>query len=661
MSLERAAEAWIAEHSAARHLVRTRDWLLALEPEAGEHLRIAALTHDVERRVPGGPLLDPSTQSWHDRDYLGAHADRSAALVAAWLDTCGAPAELRERVGELVRAHETGGWPEADLLQAADSLSFLEVNVDRVRAWVADGRCNLAKAREKLDWMRDRISLDGARQLAEPLHEQAVAALEALFPGQGQRKATLDLSDPEFEALLGGAMALAERELRAARDGPIFAEPPSAKRLQRLLDSERELPLDGEPLNALLETCAAVLAAGRRTAPAYLGYVHSPPSPVGVVADLVASAADQNVTSWRSAPAATEMERIVVRWLGQLTGFAEDAAGILVSGGSIANLTALLFALRARTQPGADRRSLVAYASEEGHFSLAKAAEVLGVRFRRVAVDGDRRLDIRALAEAIAADRGAGQYPFCVVGTAGTTATGAVDELAAIASVAAEKNLWFHVDGAYGALAAAVPAERHLFSGMERADSLSVDPHKWLYVPIDCGALLLRDAGAALRGFGSGGSEYVRVLAEQEGEKFAFWDHGLELSRRFRALKLWMTIRYYGSRRLAAAIAEDIAVARHMADLVRTSDDLDLLVEPSLSICCFRHTPRGLIASDLNRHNERLLQALQRAGKVYLSNVTVDGRFALRACVTNFRTTGRDVQTTVETVRELGGQLACGS
>jgi aromatic-L-amino-acid decarboxylase len=477
---------------------------------------------------------------------------------------------------------------------------------------------------------------------------------------QRSRRATLDLADADLEGLLARAAMLAEREIRAARDGPIFGEPPSAERLDRLLDGQAELPLDGESLEDLLECCDAVLAAGRRTAPGFFGYVFSPPSPpspIGVAADLLASAADQNVTSWRSAPAATEVEHIAVRWLGELVGFASDAAGILVSGGSMANLTALLVAFRARSRPDADRRMLTAYASEEAHFSIARAAAAIGVELRSVGVDNGWRLDVRKLREAIDADRGAGRQPFCVVGTAGTTATGAVDEIGAIASVAEEEGLWLHIDGAYGALAAADPAHRHLFLGIDRADSLSIDAHKWLYVPVDCGALLVRAAEQSVTAFGSDGATYVRVLADEAVESFAFWDHGLELSRRFRALKVWMTLRYYGARRIASAIAEDIAMATHMADLVRGSDDLELLAEPSLSICCFRHAPPGMPQAALDRHNEQLLRALQHDGRAYLSNATVDGQFALRACVTNFRTTRHDIDRTVRLVRELGDRL----
>jgi aromatic-L-amino-acid decarboxylase len=468
------------------------------------------------------------------------------------------------------------------------------------------------------------------------------------------RRATLDLGDDELRALLAGAVVLAEREIQAARDGPIFSEPPSAERLASLFGGQHELPLEGQSLDDLLEACGEVLASGRRTSPGFFGYVQSPPSPVGVAADLLASAADQNVTAWRSAPAATEIEHVAVRWLGALVGFADDSQGLLVGGGSAANLTALLVALRAGGEANADRRSLTIYTSQEAHFSIAKAAAVLGVEVRHVAVDGARRLDADSLRDAIEEDRSAGLKPICVVGTAGSTATGAVDPLDAIATVAAEQGVWFHIDGAYGALAAADPASRHLFSGIERADSLALDPHKWLYAPVDCGALLVRDPAATATAFGASAGAYVRVLADQATEAFAFWDHGLELSRRFRALKVWMTLRYHGANRIAAAIAEDIAMAAHLAGLVEASEDLELLAGPNLSICCFRHAPPGMPDADLDRHNERLLEALQRDGRVYLSNAELDGRFALRACITNFRTTRDDIARTVEVVRELG-------
>jgi glutamate/tyrosine decarboxylase-like PLP-dependent enzyme len=435
----------------------------------------------------------------------------------------------------------------------------------------------------------------------------------------------------------------------------VFERPPSAAEVDRIVGADRALPADGESVEEMLAGFAAVLSAGRRTTPTFFGYVQSPPAPVGVAADLLASAADQNLTSWRSGPAAAAVEHQTLRWLGEFVGFDSAATGILVSGGSAANLTALLVALRAGTGPDDDRRAMRVYASAETHFSVAKAATALGVGLAPVAVDRHRRLDPVALRTAIASDRAAGLLPICVVANAGTTSTGAVDPLDAVATVAADAGVWLHVDGAYGAPAAAVPACRELFAGLHRADSLCIDAHKWLYAPVDCSALLLHDATATALAFGAGADDYVRVLATQPTETFAFWDHGLELSRRFRALKLWATLRFHGARRLAAAIGEDIGLAAHLAEVVAAAEDFELLTGPELSICCFRHAPPNLDEPALDAHNERILQALQRDGRVYLSNATVDGRFALRACITNFRTTRADVERVLTVVRELAG------
>jgi glutamate/tyrosine decarboxylase-like PLP-dependent enzyme len=469
----------------------------------------------------------------------------------------------------------------------------------------------------------------------------------------GGRETSLDLSAEDLRALLAGVSALAHDEMAATASGPVFGRPPSAVEIDRAIGAGRPLPLDGERLDELLAACAGVLAAGRRTTGAFFGYVQSPPAPVGVAADLLASAADQNVTSWRSAPAAAAVEQQTLRWLGELVGFDRAATGVLVSGGSAANLTALLVAMRAVTAPDADRRAMRVYASTETHFSVAKAASALGLGFAPVPVDRARRVDPHALRAAIAADRAAGRVPICVVANAGTTATGAVDPLDAVAAIATEERVWMHVDGAYGAPAAADPASRALFAGLDRADSVCIDAHKWLYAPVDCSALLLHDAAATARAFGAGADDYVRVLADQPTEAYAFWDHGLELSRRFRALKLWATLRFYGARRLAAAIGEDIRLAAHLAELVGAADDFELLAGPGLSVCCFRHAPAHLGEDALDAHNERVLHALQRDGRVYLSNATIDGRFALRACITNFRTTRADVERVLDVVREL--------
>jgi len=227
--------------------------------------------------------------------------------------------------------------------------------------------------------------------------------------------------------------------------------------------------------------------------------------------------------------------------------------------------------------------------------------------------------------------------------------------------VAREFDLWFHVDGAYGAPGVLDPRKKDLFAGLGLADSVSLDPHKWLYVPVDAGCLLFRDEATAKAAFNTDEADYIKVHGLVDDETFAYWDYGVELSRRFRALKVWLTLRYYGVRRIAEAISGDIALAEYFGEVVEHADDFELLAPVELSICCFRYVPPGLkrgdrpsadVDAELNRLNERILAAIQKGGRAYVSNATVNGRFALRACITNFRTTKADIDETIEVVRE---------
>jgi glutamate/tyrosine decarboxylase-like PLP-dependent enzyme len=420
------------------------------------------------------------------------------------------------------------------------------------------------------------------------------------------------------------------------------------------------------------------------------GYVASPATAPGAFASLLTATLNQNVTSWRSTPAATVVERMVVRWLAQLIGYdAAGAGGLLTSGGSMANLNALFVAHRAKSNEfldegarDASRRGLwsagapsTLYASDQVHLSIPKAADVLGLgreQVRIVSTDEGFRMDVRALRERIAADREQGLRPFCVVASAGTVSSGAVDPLGEIARVAEEQALWFHIDGAYGALAASDASKRTLFAGIERADSVSLDPHKWLYAPLDCGCLLLRQPERARRAFSATEESYIKVFEQDADEAFAFWDYGVELSRPFRALKVWMMLRYYGARRVAAAITEDNALAAYFGERVRASEDFELLAPVTLGICCFRYVPtdvrRALEAADdeaardelnarLDELNSRVMHSVQRGGRAYLSNAVLRGRFALRASITNFRTTRADVDYTLDVVRDAAGRV----
>jgi glutamate/tyrosine decarboxylase-like PLP-dependent enzyme len=293
----------------------------------------------------------------------------------------------------------------------------------------------------------------------------------------------------------------------------------------------------------------------------------------------------------------------------------------------------------------------VLYASSEVHMSIPRAAALLGLGHagvHSISVDGSFRMDVEALERAIREDLAAGRRPIAVVASAGTVNTGAIDPLGPIAEVARRHGLWMHVDGAYGALAAlAVP---EAFRGIELADSLSLDAHKWLYQPLDCGCLLYREPRAAQQAFSHTG-DYTRSLLEDPVERFAFFEESLELSRRFRALKVWLSLRYHGVRAFRESIRTDLALARRLASAVDSRPELERLAPVELSAVCFRHRGDGTRSdADLDRWNQELLLRVVRRGRVFLSNATLRGRFALRACLVNHRSTEADVDAVVAEV-----------
>jgi aromatic-L-amino-acid decarboxylase len=492
---------------------------------------------------------------------------------------------------------------------------------------------------------------------------------------------SLDIDEGAMRALSEQSVALVSDYFRNISQLPVFPGQDSLEKLSEIRDAK--LSDEGEEVESILNDFRLLLDVSRHNGhPRFFGYVASPSTPAGAYADLLASALNQNVTSWRSAPGATEVERTVVRWLSEMVGYGSDASGLLTSGGSMANLTALLMAHRSRASVDVARKGMMAidapmtvYASEQVHLSVPKAADVLGLgreQVRLVETDETFRLDVRLLRAKIDADVRAGLKPFCIVANAGTVNTGSVDPLEEIARVAEEYDLWLHVDGAYGAPATLDDERRALFRGLERADSLSIDAHKWLYAPVDCGCLLFRDEGAARNALSPGEADYIKVHEIKEREAFAFWDYGIELSRRFRALKLWMMLRYYGKRRLSLAVAHDNSLARYLAERVSNAEDFQLLAPAVLSICCFRYVPEELrrklegaeseeerapLEQELDEVNSRIMHAVQRGGHAYVSNATLRGRFSLRACITNFRTTRADIDQTLKVIRDAARDI----
>jgi aromatic-L-amino-acid decarboxylase len=467
---------------------------------------------------------------------------------------------------------------------------------------------------------------------------------------------SLDVSPEEFRRLAGEMVELAAGYLAS-------------------LDSRRAFPkTGGSETEGLFHTLAPETGMGHDSLSLlkqipdfsrvqngrFFGYVLGSGEPVAALADMFASVLNQNLTAWRSGPAAITIERTVVEWIAEALS-CKGFRGSLTGGGSSANLMGLTMARESKLAANeaglaAGKRATI-YASREIHMSIGKSVALLGMgrdNLRLVRTDSEFRMDTSELERAIEADKATGAIPVAIVACAGTVNTGAIDPLGRIAEIAKRHDCWFHIDGAYGALAAmAVPTR---FSGLELADSLSLDPHKWLYQPLDCGCLLYREEEVARRTFSHTG-DYARALSQDPVEGFAFFEESIELSRRFRALKLWLSLRYHGLKAFRASIQQDLDLAQRLAKGIESEPEVELLAPVPLSAVCFRHKGSGRSAQDLNQWNAEILKRVLLRGHVYLSNATIHGKFALRACIVNHRTTEADVDSIISEVLAAAREL----
>ncbi|MBZ5567841.1 MAG: aminotransferase class I/II-fold pyridoxal phosphate-dependent enzyme [Acidobacteriia bacterium] len=457
----------------------------------------------------------------------------------------------------------------------------------------------------------------------------------------------LEVPPEQFWRVAGYILGLAKDFLGELDTLPTF--PPGVTGLEVQQAFAAPLPQEGEKEDALADLMA-VLQWSRPPSPRFFGYVLGSGDPIAACADLLAGVMNQNVTAWRSAPAAVAIERVVVGWLAEAVGCA-GFTGSLTGGGSSANTMGLAMAREAKSPANEDgARPAIVYASDQVHMSIPKAVALLGLgrkNLRLIPTDENFRMVPAELEKEIAADTRAGKKAIAVVASAGSVNTGAIDPLPEIADICRRHNLWLHVDGAYGALAAIAAPEK--FRGLVRADSLSLDPHKWLYQPLDCGCLLFRDPQHAHTAFAHSG-DYARVLSQDPIEGFAFFEESLELSRRFRALKVWLSLRYHGLNAFREAIRADLAHAQQLAELVRANDKLELLAPVELSAVCFRHLRPGASDAQLDDMNAAILKQVIRRGRVYISNASIREKFALRACFVNHRTSDEDVRAVVEEV-----------
>ncbi|AGY59207.1 pyridoxal phosphate-dependent decarboxylase family protein [Gloeobacter kilaueensis] len=474
----------------------------------------------------------------------------------------------------------------------------------------------------------------------------------------------------EFRRLGYRLVDMAADYLERLPGGPVFQPMPDEAR-QTLLN--QPLPEAGLAADRILDRLAdTVLPYPMGNGhPRFFGWVNSPPEPLAALTELLA--ATMNPSCAGGDHAAIYLEHCAVRWLMELVGYpTARSGGLLVSGGSMASLTCLAAARHwAATTNGWDVRSqglssdhppLVLYVSEEGHSCLRKAAELLGLgnrQVRTVPVDDRYRLMVPALAEAVARDRSAGYQPFCVVGSAGTVNTGAIDPLSQLADFCGSENLWLHVDGAYGAVGILDTRIEACYQGLGRAHSLALDPHKWLAVPVECGCALVRE-GELLRDAFALVPAYLRT---EEGKGFGglpwFSEYGFQQTRGFRALKLWTTLLYKGRDGLAATVARHNTLACLLARLIEQAENLELLAPVQLSIVCFRFVPAALkdVPEQLENLNRQIVLQIQAGGRAFLSSTTLQGRFALRACILHPQTSEADLTELISLVRAVGEQL----
>jgi glutamate/tyrosine decarboxylase-like PLP-dependent enzyme len=475
------------------------------------------------------------------------------------------------------------------------------------------------------------------------------------------------MSADEFRAIGYRLVERIAERLARVPHGPVKPDE-SPDGIRKALGTEGPLPVAGADAGELVAEAVDLLFDHSlfNAHPRFFGYITSSPAPIGMFGDFLAAAVNANVGAHQLGPAATEVEGQVIRWIAELIGFPTTGGGLLVSGGNMANAVCFLAARAAKAswdvRKEGMRGELVAYASIETHGWIKKAADMFGLgtdAIRWVAADRHGRMDVADLRRQVEQDVLLGHHPFLVVGTAGSVGTGAVDPLPEIAALCRERGLWFHVDGAYGALAARVDGVPASLRALSEADSVAVDPHKWLYAPLEAGCVLVRDVSKLRDAF-----SYHATYYNFDDQAVNYFDLGPQNSRGFRALKVWLAFRQVGSAGQLQMIGDDMRLARHLHRLVAEHPELEATSQ-GLSITTFRYVPpdlrQGVGSESVERYldelNQALLTAVERSGEAFLSNALVEGKYVLRACIVNFHTGVDDVEALLPLVSRLGRQV----
>lgn len=437
--------------------------------------------------------------------------------------------------------------------------------------------------------------------------------------------------------------------LESVEDRPLFPKVEPGQ----LYDAYAEpLPREATPLEDVIDTLEEKLLpySAQVSHPGYFGYITPPPAPAGILGDLVASALNQNAALYAIGPAAVAMERRTVRWLADLVGYGAGAGGNLTSGGTMANFVGLKLARDwisgDRIQREGVREPLSAYTSDERHVSVDKAADAVGIgrdNLRVIPTDDRFRVRLDLLEKAIEEDRARGIRPVCIIGMGGSTNTGAVDPLRQLREIADRSRMWLHVDAAYGG--GMLVSEEHpgTLDGVELADSVTLDPHKWFYAPLDAGAILVRDETRLTHSFGMRPAYLTDRLDERE-ERYDYFVHGFEQSRRFRALKVWMGFKRYGSRQIGRWVDANVAHARRLYDLAEAHPDFTAATRPEMSAVCIRYTEDGLTGERAASLHARVARRVEESGRFWISTTTLKGEAYFRVNPVNFRTRTADIE-----------------
>lgn len=431
-----------------------------------------------------------------------------------------------------------------------------------------------------------------------------------------------------------------------------------------------KLPENGSPVSGIFERAADLLMKHSllNGHPKFFGYITSSPAPIGALADLLAAAINPNVGANILSPMATAIEKQTIKWLAEFIAVPDSFGGVLVSGGNMANFTAFLAARNAKAPKSLKEEGLakldsemVFYCSKATHTWVEKAAVLFGhgtKAIRWIVVANDNRIDTAALQLQIEKDKSDGKQPFMVIANAGDVSTGVVDNLSVIASICKQFDLWFHIDGAYGVPAAAVPQYKSMFAGIEEADSIALDPHKWLYAPLEAGCTLVKNPQHLQHTYSSH-PVYYNFDANANEPSLNYYEYGFQNSRGFRALKVWMAMQQVGRSGYVEMINDDIELSRFLFQEAQKHPELEA-VSQNLSITTLRYTPltpngsKETNESYINSINEKLLNKLQQGGKVFLSNAVISGKYCLRACIVNFRTSRQDIIEVIDTILKEG-------